>query len=304
MRKISGRTVNVVLNSFHLFAGAGGGILADQLLGHRVIGAVEIEAYPRKVLLARQLDGCLPQFPIWDDVTTFRHDNPDCAGYIDRLREISGSLVICGGFPCQDISAAGKCAGIAGERSGIWKEFARIIGEVRPAYVFVENSPMLVIRGLGTVIGDISSLGYDAEWCCLSAGDCGALHIRDRFWMLARQRNIFSHAEYNRVGRRQQRPEGVKEKEIYANSYQARLSLIYEIRNSGQKTAGIKKGSEFKRIHTEGRTKQWPPEPEICRVVNGMAGRVDRISSLGNGQVPRVAATAFNLLMERLNKGG
>ena len=88
-----------MLDAFHLFAGAGGGILADELLGHRTIGAIEIEPYPRKVLLARQLDGSLPRFPIWDDVRTFRIDNPDTRGYIERLRERNRELVICGGFP-------------------------------------------------------------------------------------------------------------------------------------------------------------------------------------------------------------
>lgn len=87
------------LKTFHLFAGAGGGILGDMLLGHRPIGAIEIEKYPRKVLLARQLDGVLPEFPIWDDIRTFRIDNPDTAGYIGRLREVSNELAICGGFP-------------------------------------------------------------------------------------------------------------------------------------------------------------------------------------------------------------
>lgn len=87
------------LNSFHLFAGAGGGILADQLLGHTTVGAIEIEAYPRKVLLARQLDGSLPEFPIWDDVTTFRINNQDTRSYIEWLRERREELVICGGFP-------------------------------------------------------------------------------------------------------------------------------------------------------------------------------------------------------------
>ena len=89
----------MVLNAFHLFAGAGGGILAGQLLGHRTIGAVEIEPYPRKVLLARQLDGSLPAFPIWDDVRTLSINNPDTRSYIEGLRERSRELVICGGFP-------------------------------------------------------------------------------------------------------------------------------------------------------------------------------------------------------------
>ena len=89
----------MVLNTLHLFAGAGGGIIADQLLGHRTIGAVEIEPYPRKVLLARQLDGSLPRFPIWDDVKNFSINNPDTRSYIERLREGSRELAICGGFP-------------------------------------------------------------------------------------------------------------------------------------------------------------------------------------------------------------
>lgn len=89
----------MVLNSFHLFAGAGGGILADMLLGHRVVGAVEIEEYPRKVLLSRQLDGSLPRFPIWDDVTSFTINNPNTRSYIEWLRERRRELVICGGFP-------------------------------------------------------------------------------------------------------------------------------------------------------------------------------------------------------------
>ena len=85
--------------SIHLFAGAGGGLLGDVLLGHTPIGAVEIEEYPRRVLLQRQLDGVLPVFPIWDDVTTFRDDNPDCAGFFSRAKEVKRELVICGGFP-------------------------------------------------------------------------------------------------------------------------------------------------------------------------------------------------------------
>ena len=90
---------NVVLKTLHLFAGAGGGILADQILGHRVIGAVESEPYPRKVLLARQLDGTFPEFPIWDDVRTFSIGNQDTRGYIEYLRERREELAICGGFP-------------------------------------------------------------------------------------------------------------------------------------------------------------------------------------------------------------
>lgn len=162
------------MRELHLFAGAGGGILGGELLGHTIVCAVEIEEYPREVLLQRQRDGLLPRFPIWDDITTF--DGRPWNGRVD---------IVAGGFPCQDISAAGKGAGIKGERSGLWREMARVVSEVRPRYVFVENSPMLTSRGLGRVLGDLSEMGYDARWCVLSAADAGARHNRERIWLLA-----------------------------------------------------------------------------------------------------------------------
>ena len=157
------------LRELALFAGAGGGILGGRLLGWRTVCAVECDAYAASVLVSRQNDGCLPAFPVWDDVRTF--DGTRWRGAVD---------VVSGGFPCQDISAAGKGAGIGGERSGLWREMARIIGEVRPKYAFVENSPMLVVRGLGRVLGDLAEIGYDAAWRVVSAGDCGAPHERSR----------------------------------------------------------------------------------------------------------------------------
>ena len=167
--------------ALHLFAGIGGGMLAD-IIGGEVtpVCAVEIERYPQRVLALR-----FPGLPIWDDVTTFRADNPDCAAMFDRLRAVSSELVIAGGFPCQDISCAGKGAGIRGERSGLWAEYARIIREIRPRYVFVENSPMLTSRGIGRVLGDLAALRYDAAWCVLSAESMGARHKRDRIWITA-----------------------------------------------------------------------------------------------------------------------
>jgi len=162
------------MRELHLFAGAGGGILGGILLGHTCVCAVEIEPYCRKVLLQRQRDGLLPRFPIWDDVTTF--DGTPWRGRVD---------IVCGGFPCQDISAAGKGAEITGERSGLWKEMARIIREVRPAYVFVENSPILTSRGLGTVLGDLAEMGFNARWGVFSASNVGSGHKRERIFILS-----------------------------------------------------------------------------------------------------------------------
>jgi DNA (cytosine-5)-methyltransferase 1 len=162
------------LNELALFAGAGGGILGGKLLGWRTVCAVEWEAYPASVLCARQNDGLLPPFPIWDDVQTF--DGRPWAGIVD---------VVSGGFPCQDISAAGKGVGLDGERSGLWGEMARIIREVRPQYAFIENSPMLTIRGLNRVLCDLAEMGFDANWGVLGADDVGAKHKRDRIWVVA-----------------------------------------------------------------------------------------------------------------------
>ena len=162
------------MNELALFAGGGGGLLAGHLLGWRTVCAVEIEDYARRVLLQRQADGFLPRFPIWDDVRTF--DGKPWAGKIN---------VISGGFPCQDISAAGKGDGLEGERSGLWKEMFRIICEVRPNFVFVENSPNLTTRGLGVILGNLASVGFNAKWGVLGAGDIGAKHQRDRIWIVA-----------------------------------------------------------------------------------------------------------------------
>ena len=162
------------MNELALFAGAGGGILGGKLLGWTTVCAVEIEPYCRRVLMQRQNDGLLDPFPIWDDVATF--DGKPWRGIVD---------VVSGGFPCQDISCAGKGAGIDGERSGLWGEMARIIGEVRPRFAFVENSPMLTVRGLGRVLGDMAEMGFDAKWGCVSAASQGAPHIRERVWIRA-----------------------------------------------------------------------------------------------------------------------
>ena len=157
----------------------GGGILGGHLLGWRTVCAVEWEPYPASVLCARQNDGLLPPFPIWDDVQTF--DGNPWRGIVD---------VVSGGFPCQDISAQGKGVGIEGERSGMWSQMARIISEVRPQYAFIENSARLTIRGLERVLADLASLGFDAEWGVLSAADVGAKHERERIWILGHSNSV------------------------------------------------------------------------------------------------------------------
>ena len=162
------------MNELALFAGAGGGLLASELLGWRTVCAVEREAYAAQVLAQRQNDGFLPPFPIWSDVCSF--DGKPWRGIID---------VISGGFPCQDISPAGRGSGIGGKRSGLWKENLRIIDEVRPARAFSENSSWLTRRGLDVVIQDLAEIGYSCSWTTIGAAGFGAEHIRERVWILA-----------------------------------------------------------------------------------------------------------------------
>jgi len=249
------------VNELALFAGAGGGILGGKLLGWRTVCAVEWEPYPASVLCARQNDGLLPPFPIWDDVQTF--DGTSWRGIVD---------VVSGGFPCQDISAAGGGAGINGERSGMWREMARIIREVRPRYAFVENSPMLTSRGLGTVLGDLASMGFDARWGVLGAADVGANHQRDRIWIVARN---------------------------MANPCLSGFPSRYDTAFNSQKHPLEK---QFRRSGYElGASKHWwEAEPNVGRVVDGLAARVDRLKAIGNGQVPLCAATAFRILSKDL----
>ena len=200
------------MNELALFAGAGGGILGGQLLGWRTVCAVEWNAYAASVLAQRQNDGLLPPFPIWDDVQTFSGE--PWRGAID---------VVSGGFPCQDISAAGKGAGIGGERSSMWRHMARIVGEVRPRYVFVENSPMLTLRGLGTVLGDLAALGFDARWGVLSAAAVGAPHRRERIWIVANARSGRRGGEEGREVEQPGRAEAIGTGAAMADTGGARL---------------------------------------------------------------------------------
>ena len=293
------------MNELALFAGAGGGILGGKLLGWRTVCAVEWEQYPACVLAARQNDGILPPFPIWDDVQTF--DGKPWAGIVD---------VVSGGFPCQDISAAGKGGGIESERSGMWKEMARIIGEVRPKFVFVENSPMLTTRGLGTVLSDLSKMGFDAEWGVLSAADVGANHLRERIWIVAKsteQSRFLSHAKHNRNRRGQQQSKGFEKKINISNTNskswngwlnrEFRLQICGKKSQWGEKTIGgtdmqfTKDGHQCTPVFGKS-----PPTSEFLRMVDGVAASVDRLKAIGNGQVPLCAATAWNILKGRLNE--
>ena len=355
------------MNELALFAGAGGGILGGHLLGWRTVCAVEWEPYPASVLVARQNDKILPSFPIWDDVQTF--DGHPWRGIVD---------VVSGGCPCQDISAAGKGAGIDGERSGMWGEMARIIHEVRPRFVFVENSPMLTSRGLGRVLGDLATMGFDARWGVLGAANVGANHQRDRIWIVAKWRGQLPHTQHNRIRRWEQQQESLKKEVNVSNPCEIRRQWKCSIQIDGcsrslngqnnaknaeestqmagisnmanAKRMGCEEGANEQRVDGDRQTSDffgdsgapqptdgentdissirpqgqreheqsinstksrkgqtieplygrspdfWAVEPNVGRVANGVAARVDRLKAIGNGQVPLCAATAWSIL--------
>jgi DNA (cytosine-5)-methyltransferase 1 len=285
------------MNELALFAGAGGGILGGKLLGWRTVCAVEWEKYPACVLAARQNDGILPPFPIWDDVQTF--DGKPWRGIVD---------VVSGGFPCQDISQAGKGVGIGGERSGMWSEMARIISEVRPKYTFIENSPMLTSRGLERVLADLASMGFNAEWGVLGADDVGAPHLRKRIWIVGKdtkQSEFFSHTEHNGDRWGKQQSESIEEKTCGNPIGQlANANLLGHIYGQPKINPTKRRLNALSNLATSGAwcgtNQQWAIEPNVGRVVDGLADRVDRLKALGNGQVPLCAATAWNILNERL----
>ncbi len=231
------------LRTFHCFAGAGGGILADLMLGHRCVGACEIEEYPRKVLLARQRDGHLPAFPIWDDICTL--DGRPWRRRVDLL---------CGGFPCQDISCAGGRAGaIRGERSVLWAQQLRVACEMGRPYLLMENSPELLNCGIEYILGALSEVGYDARWGVYGSSDVGGMHKRHRLWIFAYPMQI--------------RPRGKPQ----------RRAMEPYIGNDRQAIG------------------------ELLPFVggyDGVAGSVGRRGAIGNGQDPRVAATAFRILSQ------
>lgn len=166
------------MRTMHLFAGAGGGLLADLILGHQPIIAIEWDRYACAVLRERAADGWFPELRVWEgDVRAF--DASEYAGVVDCIHA---------GFPCQDISTAGKQAGLGeGTRSGLYREVVRIASDIRPRYLFLENVAAILSQGVGAVYADLAALGYEFRSICLRASDVGANHHRDRWWCLAKR---------------------------------------------------------------------------------------------------------------------
>ncbi len=169
-----------ILNVLDLFSGIGGFSLGLERAGMRTVAFCEIDSYCQAVLRKHW-----PDVPVWNDVRTLKCPSKLNVGVGDKFDSVPLIDVICGGFPCQDLSRAGYSRGLAGERSGLWSEFARLIGEIRPQYAIVENVTGLLDREMGVVLGDLAAIGYDAEWSTISACSIGAPHMRQRVFIVA-----------------------------------------------------------------------------------------------------------------------
>lgn len=250
-----------------LFSGAGGLDLAFDLLGARTVCYVENEAAAAGVLASRMASGDLDEAPIWTDVRSF--DGKPWRGMVD---------IVAGGFPCQDASRASSTkAGIYGDRTGLWSEFARIIGECSPPIVFAENVDELVRRGFDRVLFDLAELGYDAEWSVVEAAAVGAPHHRARLFVLAYSNG--KRREANRV-----------------------LLDLYERQKARRGEHWGGSGGLLWPPPPDGGIESWPdllPEPGIPGDADGVAHRLDRVRLIGNGVVPAQAALAFIGLARR-----
>ena len=301
-----------------LFSGIGGLELGLEMCGlGPVVWQAECDPYARAVLAKHW-----PTVKRFDDVKEIDHEAPP----VD---------LVCGGFPCQDISNAGNRAGIDGERSGLWSEYARILRVVRPRYVFVENVAALIARGMERVLGDLAALGFDAEWGVFRASDVGAPHRRERVFILAHARRIGEHglqpitvtrgggaaiagndrgavADTASIGRREGRPESEREGEAcscgdgcmaHADEH-GPPGERRDVPEDGHAPAGRdadRCGGAHSFPPGPDRISEWDgPKPAIRRGADGTANRVDRLRCLGNAVVPQQAALAFMTLKRRI----
>lgn len=291
-----------MLQSLDLFSGIGGISLALKEYA-KPIAYCEIDRYAQSVLLSRMVDGSIETAPILRDIT--RIDGTKFRGHVD---------LICGGFPCQDISVAGNGAGLEGKRSGLFFEIVRLVKEIQPAFVFLENVPAIRTRGLDRVCFELAKIGYDLRWTVISAASVGANHKRERWFLLG-------YSKHNgRATSAQPRRNGANyKKEQTRQIGSCESSRAGECRDVSKDVSdvantlceGLEGHGKLRKTFSEERptlgqsangNKQdgkdwWATEPSVCRVVDELPNRVDRIKCLGNSVVPLQAKTAFEKLM-------
>ncbi len=275
-----------MLNGLDLFSGIGG--LTTALKEWvRPIAYCEIDDYCRRVLLSRMVRKSLPIAPIWDDIQTLEPNQ--FKGKCD---------IIYGGFPCQDISVAGRGKGLEGERSGLFFEIVRLAKEIKPKFIFLENVPAITSRGGVSVTRAITEMGYDCRWCVISAASIGALHRRERWFLLAHSKG--ENRERLSIRKTSQRSElGQLNSNGISNSSSMRCDKGASEGIHSERQASFNEESS----NNSGKIlNYWEnTEPPVCGVAHGVPNRVDRIRALGNAVVPSQAKEAFKILMGLCN---
>jgi DNA (cytosine-5)-methyltransferase 1 len=310
------------LTELSLFSGAGGGLLATQhLLGWQTVCYVELDKYAVDVLKARIRDGYLHDAPIWDNAFTF--DGKPWRGLVD---------IVSAGFPCQPFSTSGKGLAELDPRNG-WPATIRIIREVRPRIAWLENVPGLIAKPyFRTILGELSEAGYCVKWDCVSAEEVGAPHKRERLWIIAYAESSawdiskltrpegfhFGRdgckeyvADPNDTAPARQREHGG---EVHAGTEAERLDLgsstlgnpnserreKFDASRFAGEAGQSGRGSDEELSDTpnmgswdQDRGDWWTVEPQLGRVANGVANRMDRLRAIGNGQVPAVLVEAW-----------
>jgi len=275
------------LRVLSLFAGIGGFDLGlERTGGFETVAFCEIEPFPRAVLAKHW-----PGVPCYDDVRTLTAERLAADGIaVD---------VICGGFPCQDISYAGLGAGLEGERSGLFYQVARLVGELGPDFVILENVGALLSRGLDAVLGTLAALGYDAEWHCIPASALGAPHRRDRVWIVAypegdgRARRAIGHKNGDastETGERFRR-------EPSGSGATHGAGALADALGIGRPRPGQYGDAGYSAPRLTRQTINavnggigdiWRTEPDVGRVANGVPARAHRLRALGNAVVPQI----------------
>lgn len=287
-----------MMKHLDLFSGIGGFSLGLQRTGgFETVAFCDFDKKTHAVLNKN-----FPGVPIFDDVRTLKGED---VGTID---------IITGGFPCQDLSVAGKGAGLAGERSGLWYEMHRLIKETQPRWVIAENVAVLRSRGLEEVLRSLAEIGYDAEWHCIPASAVGAPHRRDRIWIIAypscsgqlRTKQL----ENDCTGQRGQdcsddfdsvcKVRGQSETRFMAYTGSEGLEG-QRLRTSSAEQEQSLPTSIGCVVRVITRSNQWNTEPNVGRVANGVSGRVDRLKQLGNALVPQIVTIIGSSILEAEN---
>jgi len=272
------------MNGLALCAGVGGLELGIQLAvpGYRCVGYCERDTFAAATLVARMESEALDQAPIWDDLATFPSGR--YRGKVD---------LITAGFPCQPFSVAGQRKGTTDER-WIWGDIARVVRQVRPCFVFLENVPGLLANsgGYGAVLGDLAGIGFNAEWDVFSAEGVGAPHLRRRLFVLAWR---VSDTSLDTLRVITERGSGSSLSPLAGNTEPSDVGG----KSMGDTVGPFPPGPDESAKWAEVLKRTPQVEPSLCRVADGGSHRVDRLRCLGNGVVPIVAALAFRALAAR-----